>query len=132
MKLMRIALSLTLLFMGCYTNTAVTKDTLEVDDVKVDDATLIFRLKDGSYITSKGGQHQRTGNGYSVVGSLAVKGIPGLTDFAGIVRDDQIKEVTTSTFSVGLTVLVVGSAVVLVLVSVGGAAAGQWHWGKNK
>ena len=102
--------------MGCYTNTAVTKDTLEVDDVKVDDATLIFRLKDGSYITSKGGQHHRTENGYSVVGSLVVTGIPGLTDFAGIVRDDQIKEIASREFDKTGTI-VTGSLVCLAVLT---------------
>jgi len=118
MKLMSIILSFAILLTGCYSHTTVAKHTRTVDATAIGDATLTFRLHNGSYIISEGGKHQRIENGYMVVGSLAVKDVPGFTDFSGIVRDDQIKEVTTSTLNVGLTVLAVGLAGAIVVAAV--------------
>ncbi len=113
MKLISVILSFAILLTGCYTHTAVTKVTPTVDD-----ATLIFRLHNGSYITSEAGQYHRIENGYSVKGSLAVKDIPGLTDFSGVVRDDQIEDIVRSELNVGMTVVTLVLVGVVVLAGV--------------
>ena len=97
MKLMCIILSFAILLTGCYTNTPLTKDsppsTVEVS----------FRLHDGTYILST--EYQRVENGYKVVGKLVNKENKNSKEFSGIVSDEQVKEVVSLEFDVGLTVV---------------------------
>lgn len=124
MKLMRIALSLALLFTGCYTNTAVTKDTVEVDGVRVDDANLIFRLKDRSYITSKGGQHHRVEDGYEVTGTHVRGEYYGSSKDVSIeLLDEQISEVVSAEMDVLPTIVglaFLGGIVAVLVLSIRG------------
>jgi hypothetical protein len=109
MKLICVILSLSILLTGCYTHTTVTKDTsLPPSTVEVS-----FRLCDGTHILSS--EYQRVENGYMVMGKLVNKENKNSKDFSGIVPNEQIKEVVTNEFSIGLTVLgVVGGAGLIV------------------
>lgn len=101
MKLMCIRMSFILLLTGCYSHTIVPNDTPNLDD-----ANLIFRLHEGSYITSKGGQHQRIANGYEVTGNHVYERYNNSSkDFSGVLRDDQIDEVIISELNETKTVL---------------------------
>jgi hypothetical protein len=109
MKLICVILSLSILLTGCYTHTTVTEDTsLPPSTVEVS-----FRLCDGTHILSS--EYQRVENGYMVMGKLVNKENKNSKDFSGIVPNEQIKEVVTNEFSIGLTVLgVVGGAGLIV------------------
>jgi len=101
MKLLCILLSFAIFFAGCYSNTTVTKDTPNTDN-----EDLTFKLTDGSYIKSKGGQHHRIADGYEVTGNhVYEKYNNNSRDFSGVLRDDQIKEVIISELDVTKTVL---------------------------
>ena len=125
MKIMCIILSFAILFIGCYTNTTVTKDTQEVDDVRVDDANLIFRLKDGSYITSKGGQHHRVENGYEVTGTHVSKEYYSSTkDVSVVLLDEQIIEVVSGEVDVVPTIVgfgFLGGFLAVLVLTIGGS-----------
>jgi hypothetical protein len=101
MKLTSIILSFTILLAGCYTPTVVTKDTPQLDNKE-----LIFKLIDGSYVKSKGGQHHRIADGYEVTGNhVYEKYNNNSRDFSGVLRDDRIKEVIISELDVTKTVV---------------------------
>lgn len=78
-----------LLVSGCYSSAVVTEE-----DPDPKDRTVIFSLKDGSSITSRAGQHQRTDYGYQVVGTLHDKHDVNLGEYAGALQDSQIAKVT--------------------------------------
>jgi hypothetical protein len=100
MKLTCIILSFALLCTGCYSHTIVPNDTPDVDDVE-----LIFRLRDGSYITSKDGQHHRIVNGFEVTGTHVYERYNNSSkEYSGVLRDDQIEEVIVSELNVTGTV----------------------------
>jgi hypothetical protein len=101
MKLTSIILSFTILLAGCYTPTVVTKDTPQLDNKE-----LIFKLIDGSYVKSKGGQHHRIADGYEVTGNhVYEKYNNNSRDFSGVLRDDRIKEVIISELDMTKTVV---------------------------
>ena len=107
---MRIVLSLALLFAGCYTNTAVTKDSA----LTTENHDLTFHLTDGTYITSKSDHHHRVENGYKVAGKLNSHFSQSWREFDGMVRDDQIKDITISEYNEDLTTIaIVGTVLVL-------------------
>jgi hypothetical protein len=101
MKLICIILSFAILLAGCYSHTTVAKDTpLPPPTIEVS-----FRLHDGTYILSH--EYQRVENGYKVVGKLVNKESKNSKEFSGIISDEEIKEVVTNEFSIGITVLAV-------------------------
>ena len=117
MTLLSVILSFAILLAGCYTNTPLTKDsTLNIDNEEV-----TFYLTDGTSIKSKREEHHRVANGYKIVGKLNSNQLWNTTsDFDGIVRDEQIKDITVSELNsdsivVGGAVLVLGCIVALVI-----------------
>ena len=104
MRLICIILSFSILLAGCYTNTPLTKDGI----LNLDNKDLIFYLTDETYIWSQGGQHHRVENGYKVVGTL-----DNWDNFDGIVRDEQITDISLSESNV-LTLVIIGGVLVLV------------------
>ena len=113
MKPMCIILSFSILLAGCYTNTPLTKDGI----LNLDNKDLIFYLTDETYIWSQGGQHHRVENGYKVVGTL-----DNWDNFDGIVRDEQITEISLSESNV-LTLVIIGGVLVLAAVGLYGVNA---------
>jgi hypothetical protein len=112
MKLMCIILSFAILFAGCYSNTAVTKDTPNLDNEEItfrlrwityDNIKVFYNNDNWSCIISKGGQHHRIDSGYEVTGKLVNSGDNSRKDFSGVLNDEQIKEVTISEYDATLT-----------------------------
>ena len=109
MKILCIILSFSILLTGCYSNTTVTKE-----DTLNDEGELTLWLHDGSHIISESGQYSRLENGYKVVGKQAGKyNYP--VAFAGIVKDEQIKEVVSREYDVGLTVVMLSFGIFVVV-----------------
>jgi hypothetical protein len=102
-------MSFALLFTGCYSNTTVTKE-----DTPNNDGELTLWLHDGSCIISESGQYNRLENGYKVVGKQAGKYSYPVA-FVGIVKDEQIKEVVSREFDIGLTVVMVTFGITIVV-----------------
>ena len=109
MKLLCIILSFAILLTGCYTNSTVTKETPQIPD----NEELTFYLTDGTSIKSKSEEHHRIENGYRVRGKLVnTNQWWNVTeDFDGIVRDEQIKDITIKEINSGLTVVFVAGIV---------------------
>jgi len=99
MKLMCIILSFDILFAGCFANTPVTKEDTQKDN----GGKVTFWLHDGTYITSEGGQYHRVENGYKVVGAHIGRYDQPL-GFVGVIKDEQIYEITHYRFQVGRTI----------------------------
>jgi hypothetical protein len=97
-----ILLSISILFVGCFTESSITRDELAPDDSKV-----FFYLKDGSYIKSYSDQHQRVEGGYHVSGTIIRKGESAVT-FDGLVLDRDIDRFGVDEFNVVGTLLGVG------------------------
>jgi hypothetical protein len=107
MKPISIILSFALLFAGCYSHTLVTKE----DSSNLDDETLTFYLTDGTYITSKAGNHRRIENGHEVTGEhVSKKYYNSSQNVSVVLHDDQISRVETNQLNVGKTVVVLGLA----------------------
>ena len=111
MKLMCIWLSFSILLLGCYTHTTITRDT----PLPPATTEVSFRLKNGTRIVSR--EYQRLDNGYKVLGKLVDKENKNSKDFSGIISDEQINEVVTNEFSVGKTAL---ALILTTVVLVGG------------
>jgi hypothetical protein len=62
-------LSFAILFVGCYTQSPITKEEGVPNDSKV-----FFYLKDGSYVESFADSHQRVEGGYQVSGTITRRG----------------------------------------------------------
>ena len=112
MKPICIILSFALLLPGCYSNTVITRDY----ESNLDNERLTFYLTDGSYITSKPGNHRRIEDGYEVSGEhVSKKYYNSSQNVSVVLRDNQISRVETNQFNVGKTVLVLGLAGLLVV-----------------
>jgi hypothetical protein len=84
MKAISVLLSFSILLIGCFTESSITKDELAPDDSKV-----IFYLRDGSYIKSYSDYHCRVEGGYQVSGTIVKEGkSPEKSD--RIVLDNEI------------------------------------------
>ena len=110
-----ISLAVALLAAGCSSGVVLTKD----EQTPVDDATVYFYLRDGSYVKSESGQHPRVEGGYQVTGELFTQVQSSdmfwthfhRQEFAGMVRDEDIKIATQKKLDVP-----VGAAIVAVTV----------------
>ena len=111
MKLLCIIMSFVLLFTGCYSNTTVTKEPPTTDNEE-----LTFKLTDGSYIKSKGGQHHRIEEGYEVTGNHVYDTYNNNSrDFSGVLRDDQISQVVNKELDVTKTVVAASLGALLIV-----------------
>jgi hypothetical protein len=107
---------LALLFTGCYTQCFLAKDQPPPDNTKV-----IFHLLDGRQISSPAGQRRRVDEGYQIVGYIITEK-DYLEKYEGIVLDNEIKGISSSSFNEqGTALLVVGVAVTLALI------LARWH-----
>lgn len=106
MKLMSIILSFAILLTGCYSQQA-TRAVL-------DDRDVVFWLNDGSYIKVEAGAHHRVFGGYDVKGTHVTK--DSTQGFEGIVRESQIKGMTSREFDVTATLIVVGVPILVLVV----------------
>ena len=120
MKLLCIILSVTTLLTGCYSHEVIENNAIPTPNL--DNVEVTFELHDGSSIISLAGEeHSRIEGGYRIVGKLNSNQLWNTTsDFDGIVRDEQIKDITVSELNsdsivVGGAVLVLGCIVALVI-----------------
>jgi hypothetical protein len=93
-----ILLTVSLLSMGCFSESTIAKDESPPDDSEV-----LFYLHDGSYVKSTSGNHHRIENGYQVSGELAKGKVR--EHFEGIVRDNDIEKVTMERLNVTRTLI---------------------------
>ena len=93
-------LLISMLMMGCFTKSSITKDELVPDDGKV----FLF-LHDGSYIKSFSGNHHRLDSGYQIVIGEITKPDKFPEAFTGVVRDVEIAEIKVERFNVVGTVM---------------------------
>jgi hypothetical protein len=93
-----ILLSVSMLSLGCFSESTLTKGESPSDDSEV-----LFYLHDGSYVKSSSGNHHRIENGYQVSGEIAKGKVR--ERFEGIVRDNDIKKVTTERLNVTRTLI---------------------------
>ena len=98
MKSVSILLLFSTLFLGCITESSVTRDQLMPDDCEV-----YFYLTDGSYIRSYADRHRRVEGGYQVSGMIFTRG-KFAERFEGMVLDSQIDRFGRYEFSVVGTV----------------------------
>jgi hypothetical protein len=125
MKPLCIILSFALVLMGCFSYAPVTRD----DSPDLDNETLTFYLIDGTYITSKAGNHHRIENGYQVTGEhVSKKYYNSSKEVSGVLRDDQVSRVETREFNEVKTVVVLGLAGLLVVGVIVGLNALGPHW----
>jgi len=110
-------MSFVLLLTGCYSHQVTTR--------ALEDREVVFWLNDGSYIRAEAGAHHRVLGGYDVRGVLVEEDFYK-KDFGGMVRDDQIKEITSRELDVLATVLVVGIPLVLFGVMVVGMSTSDF------
>jgi hypothetical protein len=113
MKTICVLLSFTIVLVGCYSQSSLTKD----ESVPNNEA-VVFYLKDGRYIKSKPEEHTRTDTGYQVVGEL-VKNKQTQGRFEGVIHDSDIQKVTANTLDIVSTSIAVVFGAVMVLVVVG-------------
>jgi hypothetical protein len=108
MKKSCVLFSFSILFVGCFTETSVTKDEMMSDNSKV-----IFYLKDSSYITSYSNHHSREVGCYRVIGTIVRHGgFP--KNFDGVVQDDELEKYGVDKFNVAGTLIAVGLAAAVI------------------
>lgn len=105
-----------ILIMGCYTQSPVTKEEGAPDDKKV-----FFYLKDGSYIESFADNHRRVEGGYQVSGTVLKRG-NNPVKFDGLVLDndiDRLGVIEISEVDSLLALAGVAAAVLVIMVAEG-------------
>jgi|WetSurMetagenome_2_1015567.scaffolds.fasta_scaffold275460_2 hypothetical protein len=99
-KYICILLLISMLMMGCFIKSSITKEELVPDDRK-----MFLYLQDGSYIKSFSGNHHRLDSGYQIVGGEIMRPNEFPRAFDGVVRDVEIAKVKVERFSFVGTVL---------------------------
>ena len=94
MKAMCVILSFSVMLIGCYSQSPLTQD-----EAVPSNETVVFYLKDGSYVVSNAEGHVRISSGYQVVGEL-VKDKHAQGRFEGVIQDTDIRNVTANKFNV--------------------------------
>ena len=94
MKAISVLLSFSILLVGCYSQSSLTKD-----EAVPNNETVVFYLKDGTYVESKSEEHTRIDTGYQVVGGL-FKDKHAQGRFEGVIHDSDIQKVTANEFNV--------------------------------
>lgn len=115
-----LLLSICMLLMGCFTQSAITKA-----EAPPDDSIVLFHLLDGSYIKSSSGNHHRIDNGYQIAGEMVRGGIIQM-QFQGVVHDNEIVKLSVERFNLAGTITLVGVAVGLGVLIV---EASHWTFG---
>lgn len=88
-----VSLAFSLLFVGCYSQTEITKD-----ESVPDDEVAFFYLKDGTYVESLEKAHDRIEGGFHVTGWRFKDEKNGLGKFSGVILDSDIQKVTAKKF----------------------------------
>jgi hypothetical protein len=115
LKIISVLIALSVLFAGCYSESALTKNEEASDEVVV-----VFYLNDGSIVESQPGEHLRIENGYQVAGQILKDG-RRQGSYEGIVRDASIQKVTEKRLnivrtSIGVVLGVVGTVLIVGIV----------------
>ena len=112
MKTLCITMAFAVLFTGCYSRTAITKDTPSPPP----DSDVIFELQDGSHIHAT--NYQRGEGGYQITGKKFIPDkfqyLRGPFDFSGFVRDEEIRSAGISEFDSTTTIVVIGGVLIVV------------------